>query len=141
MFKRNRYYSDGTRTPPFGLFIIPVAIFLVCLPYLANKSPLLMFIILASLGIAIILASLYPLYGGFKINHYVQKHNFQLWKKSKNPSLKERMDASKEINSLVMQTPCLEKYLKHGNKIAFILLIIWTLIFLGIFSFIIFSRN
>lgn len=98
-----------------------------------------MFVILVSLAITIILALLYPLYVGLKTDRYVQKHNFQLWKKSKSHSLKERIEAGKEISAMSIQIPCLEKHVKFANKVAFALLTVWTLIFLGIFSLIIFS--
>jgi hypothetical protein len=138
MFKIGRYYSDGKKYPPFWMFIAPIVVFLICFPYLIKRNPSLTVIILVSFATTLILISLYSLYVAFITNSYVQKHDFHLWKKSKSPSLKERQEAGREIMSLVSQTPYLEKYEKHANKIAFVLLTIWTLIFLGIFSLIIF---
>ncbi len=139
MFKRNLYYSDGKKVPPFWIFIAPIAIFFVCIPYLAKKNLPLMFAILASLAIILIFASLGFLYVGLRIDRYVQKHDFQLWKKSKSHSFKDRREAGKAMTAMSMRTPCLEKHVRYANKVAFILLTIWTLISLGIFSFMILS--
>lgn len=139
MFKRKLYYSDGKKVPPFWIFILPIAIFIVFGFPLVTKYPVLIAIVLISFFITFILLLLCFLYVGLKIDRYIQKHNFHLWKKSKSHSLRDRREASKEIKSLSMQIPSLEKSSKYANKIAFILLIIWTVIFLGIFSFIIFS--
>jgi len=139
MFKTNLYYSDGKKVISFGLFIVPITIFLVFLLPLATKYPALIAILSVSFAITFVLLLLCCLCVGLKTDRYVQKHNFQLWKKSKSHSLKERREAAKAINSMSMQIPYLEKYLKYLNKIAFILFTIWTLIFLAIFSFIIFS--
>ena len=138
MFKKKLYYSDGKKAPSFGIFIAPIAISFGCVP-LITKYPVPIAILLVSFVITFIPILLYALYGAFITDRYVQKHDFHLWKKSKNHSLRKRREAEKEINSLVMQTQCLEKHVKYANKVAFILLAIWTLIFLGIFSFIVFS--
>jgi hypothetical protein len=139
MFKKKLYYSDGKKASPFWIFIAPIAIFLVFGFPLITKYPVPIVILLVSFAITFIIISLYALYTGLKTDRYVQKHDFQLWKKSKSHSLRDRREASKEIRSLSLQVPYLEKYVKYANRIAFILLTIWTLIFLGIFSFIIFS--
>ncbi|OHB58094.1 MAG: hypothetical protein A2Y12_07415 [Planctomycetes bacterium GWF2_42_9] len=136
MFKRS-HYSDGKRGYPFWIFIVPIIAFVLCFPYLIKGNPGLTVIILIFLFITFIIISLYELYGGFITNHYVQKHNLNLWKKSKSHSLRERQEAGKEINSLVSQIPCLEKHSNLANKIAFRLLTIWTLIFIVISLFII----
>lgn len=137
--RRNSYHPDGKRAISFKVFIVPIAIFLVCVPYLAKKDMPLMFVILISLAITLIFSSLGLLYVGLKADRYLQKNDFQLWKKSKSPSLKERREAGKAISAIYMQVPCLAKPFKLANNIAFVLLIIWTIVFLGIFSFIIFS--
>ena len=139
MFKKKLYYSDSKKVSPFWIFILPIAIFLVVGFPLVTKYPVPIAILLVSFAITVILASLYPVYVGLKTDRYVQKHKFSLWKKSKSHSLRDRREASKEIRSLASQIPYLEKHVKYANKVAFILLAIWTLIFLGIFSFIIFS--
>lgn len=139
MFKRNLYYSDGKKMPPFWVFIAPIAISLVVGIPLITRHPVPIAILLVSFGIILVAILLYALYGAFITGRYVQKHDFHLWKKSKSPSLRDRREASKEIRSLASQIPYLEKHVKYANKVAFILLAIWTLIFLGIFSFIIFS--
>jgi hypothetical protein len=43
------------------------------------------------------------------------------------------------MSSMLLQVPYLEKIYKTANKIAFTLLLIWTLIFIVIYSFIICS--
>lgn len=139
MFKRNLYYSDGKKVPPFWIFILPIAISLVFGFPLVKRYPVLLAILLVSFVITFIPILLYALYGAFITNRYVQKHDFHLWKKSKSHSLRDRREASKEIRSLASQIPYIEKHVKYANKVAFILLAIWTLIFLGIFSFIVFS--
>jgi len=138
MFKNNLYYSDGKKVTSFGLFIAPIAISIVSFPLIA-KYPVLIATILVSLAATIILSSLCFSLMGLKANRYFKKNHFQLWKKSKSRSFWERREAQKEINSMVLQIPYLEKPFRYANKIAFILFVIWTLIFLGIFSFIIFS--
>ena len=141
MFKRTLYYSDGKKMPPFWLFIAPIVISLVVGIPLVTRYPVPIAILLVSFVIIFISILLYALYGAFITNRYVQKHDFQLWKKSKSSSLRERREASKQINSLIMQTPRLEKSLKRANTVAFMLFVIWTLLFLGIFLFIILSET
>ena len=124
--------------PPFWIFIAPIAmLFLFLLPLRAQNQPIIVAAALVSLAITVILSSLYYIYIGFKTDRYIEKHNFQLWKKSKSSSFRERREAGKTISS--MRIPCLEKHIKYANIIAFILFLIWMLIFLGIFSFIVFS--
>jgi hypothetical protein len=82
---------------------------------------------------------LYGIYGSFIVDRYVQKHDFQLWKKSKSASLKDRREAWKAIQAMCMRTPCLEKHMRYADRLAFTLLSIWTLIFLGVLLYIIFS--
>ena len=137
MFKR-LYYSDGKKAPTFGIFIAPIAISIVIGIPLITKYPVPIAILLVSFVIIFIPILLYALYGAFITDRYLQKHNFHLWKKSKRTSLKDRMEASKEIKSLSMQIPYLEKNKQYADKIIFILFAIWTFIFLVIFSFIIF---
>ena len=139
MFKKKLYYSDGKKMPPFWIFIAPIAISLVVGIPLVTRYPVPIAIVLVSFIIAIILSGLCCAYVGFKIDRYVQKHDFHLWKKSKRHSFRDRREASKEIRSLASQIPYLEKHEKYANKVAFILLTVWTLIFLGVFSFIVFS--
>jgi hypothetical protein len=127
------------KTISIKIFIAPIAIFLVCVPYLANRNIPLTFIILASLAFVIILASIGLLYVGLKIDRYVQENDFQLWKRSKSHSLKERIEAGKAIKTMSMHVPQLEECVKKVDKIAFVLLAIWTTIFLLILSFIIFT--
>jgi hypothetical protein len=139
MFGRNRYYSNGEKAPSFGLFIVPIAVFVVFGFPLITRYPVLVAIPLISFCIAFVLILLCCLYVGVKIDSYVLKHDFQLWKRSKSYSLKERREAGKVIDAITMQTPYLEKYVRYANKLAFISLTIWTIIFLICFSFIIFS--
>lgn len=139
MFGRNRHYLDATKTYPFWIFIAPFTIFLVVGIPLVTKYPVPIAILLVSLLIIFVPILLYGLYGAFITGRYVQKHDFQLWKKSKSASLKDRREAEKAINAMCMRTPYLEKHMRYANKVAFIVLTIWTLVFLGIFSFIIFS--
>jgi len=140
VFNKRLYYSDGKKVTSFGLFIVPVAIlFVFLLPLGIKNHPILVAAAFVSLAITVILSSLGFLYVGLRIDRYVQKHDFQLWKKSKSPSFKDRREAGKAMNAMSMQTPYLEKYVKYANRIAFTLLTIWTLMFLGIFSFIVFS--
>jgi len=139
MFRRNLYHPYGKKPISFKVFIVPIAIFLVCVPYLAKKNLPLMFVILISLVVTLIFASLGLLYVGLKAGRYLKKHDFQLWKKSKSHSLRERMEAGRTVSTVYMQLPCLAKPLEFANKIAFVLLTIWTIMFLVIFSFVIFS--
>jgi hypothetical protein len=139
MFKKKLYYSDGKKVPPFWVFIAPVAISLVVGIPLVTRYPIPIAIVLGFFIVVIILSGLCYAYVGFKIDRYVQKHDFHLWKKSTRHSYRDRREASKEIRSLVSQIPYLEKHEKYANKVTFILLSIWTLIFLGVFSFILFS--
>jgi len=139
MFKKNRYYSDGTKVQSFGIFIAPIAISIVIGIPLVKKYPVPIVIVLVSFVITIILVSLCSLYVGLKMERYVQKHNFQLWKKLRSHSLRDRTKAARESKSLSLQIPYLIKNKKYADKIIFTLFAIWTLIFLGIFSFIIFS--
>lgn len=140
MFQRNLYYSDGKKAPSFKLFIVPVVIFLTFLLPSIKKYPALISIVFATFGVTIILSSLCLLYVALKTERYVQKHDLQLWEKSKSHSFKDRREAGKAMRSMSMQIPCLEKSLKYANKIAFALLLIWTLIVFGVSSFIIFSN-
>lgn len=140
MFKKKLYYSDRKKiTISFGLlFILPIAVLSVFfLPLGIEKHLILIAAACISLVINSIFTALCALYVGLKADRYVQKHDFQLWKKSKSPSFRERNEAGKAIDS--MQIPSLEKHVKYVNKLAFTLLIVWTLIFLGGFSFIVFS--
>jgi len=139
MFERNRYYPDGTKVQSFGIFIAPVAISIVIGIPLVTRYPIPIAILIVSFGITFVLVLLCSWYAGIKANYYIQKHNFQLWKKSKSNSLRDRMEASRELESLSMQIPYLIKNRKCVDKINFILFAIWTLIFLGVFSFIVFS--
>jgi hypothetical protein len=138
MLKKYRYYSDGTKVPSFWIFIAPIAISFGCVP-LITKYPVPIAIVLVSFGIIFILSGLCCVYVGFKVDRYVQKHDFHLWKKSKMHSYRDRREASKEIRSLASQIPYLEKNKKYADKIIFTLFSIWTLIFLVIFSFIVLS--
>jgi hypothetical protein len=140
MLKINHCYSDKRRISiSFGLlFIVPIAILSIFfLPFGIEKQPLLIAAACVSLTINSIFAVLYALYVGLKADRYVQKHDFHLWKKSKSHSLRERREAARAIDS--MQIPSLEKSFRYANKIAFFLLVVWTLIFFGVFSFIIFT--
>ncbi len=137
LFKR-KHYSDGEKTPPFWIFIAPITITITVGFPLVKKYPLPIAILLLSFVITFIFISLCFLYVGLKIDRYIQIHHFQLWKKTKNHSHKVRREAGKEIVDLISQTPCLEKHQKYEDKISFILLSIWTLIFFGVFSFIVF---
>jgi hypothetical protein len=139
IYKGNSCFLIGKKAISFMIFIIPVAIFLLCIPFLIKKNPPLTFIFLASLAITIIISSSGLLYASIKVERYFQTHDFHLWKKLKSCSLKDRMEAAKAINHLSTQVPELDRCLKHANKIAFILLTTWTIIFLICFSFIIFS--
>jgi hypothetical protein len=139
MLKRILCYSVGKKVPPFWIFILPIAIFLVFGFPLVTKYPVPIAVLLIALFITFVLILLCCLYVGLKTDHYVQKHDFRLWKKSKSHSLKERMEAAKEIKALSMQVPDLERCSYYTNGIAFVLLTIWTIIFLLILSFIIFT--
>jgi hypothetical protein len=138
MFRKNLHYLDGKKVESFGLFIAPIVITLMSFP-LIHKYPVPFAIVLVSLGITIILSSLSFLLTSFKANSYLKKYHFQLWKKYRSRSFRERREAQKEINSMVLQIPQLEKPFKYSNNIAYILFVIWTLIFLGIYSLIICS--
>ena len=119
----------------FKIFIVPIVVFFICLPYLARKNPLLMFITLGSFGITVILTLLYPAYASLKDRKtylYLQEQNFALWKKSQSHSLKDRWVARKAMDAIYMQDPSLAKRMKLANKIAFILLTVWSLSFLCI---------
>ena len=139
MYIRNLCRPIGKKVISFKIFIAPITVFLVCIPYLAKKNLLLTFIILASLAITLILASLGLMFVSLKADRYIQKHDFQLWKKTKSHSLKDRMEAGKAISSIYTQVPCLAKTSEFANNIAFVLLTSWTVIFLLILSFIIFT--
>jgi hypothetical protein len=106
---------------------------------MAEKNPLLAFIAFFSFGITVILVSIYPIYAGIKTDSYVQKNDFQLWKKSKSTSFKDRREAGKAIKAIDMQVPYLAKRTKLAHKIAFILLTIWSISFLCIFLYILIS--
>jgi len=123
----------------FGIFIAPIAISVVVGIPLVTKYPVPIAVLLASFVITFFLVLLCSLYGGLKANYYIQKHNFQLWKKLKSTSLRDRKEAARELKSLSLQIPYLIKNKKCVDKIIFILFTIWTLIFLVIFSFIVFS--
>ncbi len=137
MCLRNIFLHSGEKVISFKVFIVPIAFFLVSLPYLAKKNLPLTFAIFVSLAITLILASLGLFYVSLKADRYIQKHEFQLWKKTKSHSLKDRMEAGKAISSIYVQVPCLAKTLKFANNIAFVLLVIWTITFLLILSFIV----
>jgi hypothetical protein len=123
----------------FGIFIVPIAISIVIGIPLVTKYPIPIAILIVSFGITFVLVLLCSSYAGIKANHYFQKHNFQLWKKLRSHSLRDRIEAARELKSLALQIPYLSKNRKCVDKIIFILFIIWTLIFLICFSFIIFS--
>jgi hypothetical protein len=139
MFGRNRYYSDGTKVQSFGIFIAPIAISIVIGMPLVTRYPIPIAILIVSFGITFVLVLLCSSYGAIKANYYFQKHNFQLWKKSRSHSLRDRTEAVKELESLSLQIPYLIKKRKFVDHIIFILFAIWTLIFLAVFSFIVFS--
>jgi predicted permease len=139
MLKRWLYYSKVRKSPPFGLLVVPIAICLVFVPYLAKKHPLLNVIVIVALGIIFVFLSIYGIYGAFITGRYIQKHDFQLWKKSKSSKLRERREAAKEIHATCMRTPHLEKHVRYFNKLAFVLFLIWTLIFVGVYLFAVFS--
>ena len=50
----------------------------------------------------------YLLYVALKTERYVQKHDLQLWEKSKSHSFRDRREAGKAMRSMSMQIPCLE---------------------------------
>lgn len=139
MFKRNLYYSDGTKVPPFWIFIAPVILLIVPGFPLVTKHPVPLAILLVSFVITFILIAFYFAYVDFITDRYLQKHDFKLWKRTKKSSHRERRQAAKEIESLSRQIPYLEKHVKYRNKFAFILLSIWTLILFVILVFILFS--
>ena len=139
MFRRKHRLRYGSKTYPFAIFIAPITISLVVGIPLVTEYPVPIATLLVSLIIVFIPILLYGLYGAFITDRYVQKHDFQLWKKAKSPSLKDRREAEEAINALCMRTPCLERRMTYANKLAFTVLTIWTLIFLGVFLFIIFS--
>lgn len=124
----------------FGLFIVPVTIlFAFLLPLGAREHPALTAVALVLLAVTVTLSSLCFVYVEFKKGRYAQEHHFLLWKKSKSFSLKDRRAASKEIDSLAMQVPSLERSSKRANRIAFVLFLIWAVVFLAIVLFIMFS--
>ena len=138
MFEKNLHYSNGKKIEPFWLFIAPMVITFMSFP-LIDKYPVPFAIVLVFLFATIILSGLCFFLTGLKANSYLKKHQFKLWKKSKSRSFWERREAQKEIHSMTLQIPQLEKLYKFSNKIAFILLSIWTLIFLVVYSLIICS--
>ena len=138
--------SDKTMTAqklkvkyPFSIFVIPVAISFGCV-FLIEKYPLPVAVLLVSFGITIIGVSLFVSYAGLKINRYIQENDFQTWKKLHSTSLRDRRDAAKIIKIMSLQIPQLEEYKRKGDKIAFILLTVWSLIFFGVISFIAFKE-
>ena len=141
MFKRNLYYSDGTKVPPFWIFIAPVILLIVPGFPLVTKHPVPLAILLVSFVITFILIAFYFAYVDFITDRYLQKHDFKLWKRTKKSSHRERRQAAKEIESLSRQIPYLIKNKKRVDKVIFILFVIWTLIFLGIFLFIVFTAS
>ena len=139
MLSQKYDYSDTTKKFRFGIFIIPIVISFCCI-FLIKRHPLPIAILLVSFGITIIIISLFISYAGLKINKYIQKNDFQTWKKLHSTSLRERRDAAKTVKIMSSQIPQLEEFKTKGDKIAFTLLMIWTVIFIGIISFIIFKE-
>ena len=139
IFKKSGYRRDKEKAISLKIFIVPIVFFLICVPYMAERKPLLAFIAFFSFGITIILVSIYPVYASLKTDSYVQKHDFQLWKKSKSASFKDRREAGKAIKAMDMQVPCLAKRMKLAHRIAFILLTTWSLVFLCILLFVLIS--
>lgn len=135
MFGKNLHYSNGKKVEPFGLFIAPMVITFMSFP-LIDKYPVPFSIVLVSLFATIILSSLSFLLTSPKANSYLKKHHSQLWAKRYSRSFRERWEARREIHSMILQVPQLEKLYKLANRIAFTLLSIWTLIFLMVYSLI-----
>lgn len=140
MFRRNHQRLDGVKAYPFWIFIAPIATFVIVGIPLVTRYPVPIAMLTCSFILVFIPIGLHGIYGSFIVNRYVQKHDFQLWKKSKSTSLKDRREAWKAIQAMCVRTPCLEKHMKYANKLAFSLLAIWTLVFVGIFAFIVFSE-
>lgn len=138
MFKK-LFCSDSKSALPLGIFIVPVLLFLtVGIPFVP-RYPIAITIVLVSFIIVFLITGFCYAYRGFKIDRYVQQHDFPLWKKTKIHSYRERREAAIKIRLLASQTPCLEKSRRHIEKIIFILFSLWTLLFLGCFSFILLS--
>ena len=138
MFRRNRERL-GVKSYPFWIFIAPITIFVAVGFPLIPRYPIPIAVLLVTFSMIFVPLGLYGIYGSFIVGRYVRKHDFQLWKKSKSTSLKAKREAYEAIQAMCMRTPCLGKHLRYSNKLAFTLLSIWTLIFLGVFSFIILS--
>lgn len=141
MFEKNIEPSGAKKIPSFGFFIVPFLIFLISFPFLFSKNPPFSGLLFASLAIAILVAASPFFYVQLKASRYFQKNNFPLWKKSKSRLLRERIEASELMSNMVTEIPCLKNSFKLVNKIAFAVLIIWTVIFIIVSSFIIFSAR
>jgi len=139
MFGRNHQRLVGGKQYPFWIFIAPIALLIGAGFPLLTRHPVPIAMAMVSLVIVLVPIALHAVYGSFIVDRHVQEHDFQLWKKSKSASLKDRSEAWEAILSMCRRTPYLEKHLRYTDRLAFILLSIWTLIFLGAFLYILLS--
>ena len=139
LFRRDSDDSGRKKTPPFWIFIAPFTITLAVGFPLLPKYPLPIAGLLLSLCVVFSLVFWCLIYVGLKNDSYARKHHFELWKKTKTLPLRARMEAARELTSLLSQVPSLVKLGESVNRFVFIVLAVWILIFICVFSFILFS--
>lgn len=94
------------------LLLIAAGILSELFPYLASNYPVHLVVLMLSLCITVLLASIPAMLMAAKTDRFAQKHCFSEWKKLRSPTLRERQEAGKAINALSGQ------HLKRENKLA-----------------------
>lgn len=121
--------SERKKRLPLWIFVIPIVLLFCPGILLIKLYPLLIAVLLISLVAVVLLCSSFLLYESLAIDHYVRKHNFELWKRTTMHSYSARRKASKEIRLLASRIPSLQRHSQRTYRVTVSALTVWTIIF------------
>ena len=94
------------------------------------KWAFLIYFGIISFGVSITLAILIMMVNGFRIQRYMKKHHFNIWKIPDGKSFKRSAEYGKAINSI--NDPVLKKFSAKGDKYSKFCLLIWLISVLAV---------
>jgi hypothetical protein len=96
------------------------------------KFAFLIYFGIISFGISITLAILIMMVNGFRIQRYIKKHHFNIWKIPDGKSFKKSAEYGRAIKSI--NDPVLKRISAKGDRYSKLCLLIWLISVLAIFA-------
>ncbi len=96
------------------------------------KWAFLIYFGIISFGVSITLAILIMMVNGFRIQRYIKKHHFNIWKIPDGKSFKRSAEYGKAIKSI--NDPVLKRISAKGDKYSIFCLLIWLISVLAFFA-------